>query len=156
MSRSSAAAQLKKELAAIDKARAVLNTQADAIRTVLALLESDPDPMPTASRDAQMLRDAMHDVLSVEHPLHRKVIYERLVEKGVAVNGRNPVNNVGAHLSADDRFKSLGKGMWDLEDRPAKSFNDEQHDELNDSDASDPTWLLDEDVRPIHAFRSAI
>ena len=60
------------------------------------------------------LRDAIYGILSAEHPLHRRTIHDRLLEKGVRIGGRDPVNNVGAHLSLDDRFMSLGMGLWDL------------------------------------------
>ena len=58
--------------------------------------------------------DAIAEILAREGPLHRSVIYDRLVEMGVHIRGRDPVNNVGAHLSIDDRFKNVGRGMWDL------------------------------------------
>lgn len=66
---------------------------------------------PSSSNE---LRTAIYEILSAEGPLHRSEIYERLTEKGVHVPGRDPVNNVGAHLSFDDRFNNVGRGVWGL------------------------------------------
>lgn len=32
------------------------------------------------------------------------------------IPGQSPINNVGAHLSLDPRFMSVGRGVWDLAD----------------------------------------
>lgn len=65
------------------------------------------------------LRNAIADILASEGPLHRRVVHDRLVEMGVHIGGRDPVNNVGAHLSIDPRFRNVGSGIWDLnEPRP--------------------------------------
>ena len=66
------------------------------------------------------LGDAIHEVLTAERPLHRRQVYERLVEMGMTIPGQDPVNNVGAHLSLDPRFMSVGGGVWDLADPPER------------------------------------
>lgn len=66
---------------------------------------------PSSSNE---LRTAIYEILSAEGPLHRSEIYERLTERGVHVPGRDPINNVGAHLSFDDRFNNVGRGVWGL------------------------------------------
>lgn len=60
------------------------------------------------------LRDSIFQMLRTEQPLHRMEIHDRLVEKGFHIGGQKPVNTVGAHLSLDRRFKSLGNGNWAL------------------------------------------
>ena len=45
-------------------------------------------------------------------PLHYTTVYERLVQLGITVPGKDPARNTGAHLSIDKRFESLGSGMW--------------------------------------------
>ena len=64
------------------------------------------------------LRNTMYEILTDEGPLHRTEIYERLAARGISVHGRDPVNAVGAHLSADPRFENVGRGEWDLSDLP--------------------------------------
>ena len=58
--------------------------------------------------------DAIASILAREGPLHRRMIHDRLVEMGVRIGGQSPVNNVGARLSHDPRFRRLGEGVWDL------------------------------------------
>ena len=60
------------------------------------------------------LRDAIADILSVDGTLHRRDIYERLVNRGVQIGGQNPISNVSAHLSIDSRFENVGRGLWQL------------------------------------------
>ena len=60
------------------------------------------------------MRDAVLEILAKEGPLGRQKIYERLVEQGVQVGGRDPVNNVGAHLRSDPRFKRVERDQWAL------------------------------------------
>ena len=87
------------------------------------------EPRRQHSRD---MRDAMVDILAREGPLHRRVIHKRLVEMGVRIGGQDPVNNVGAHLSIDPRFKRVGGGIWDLNEPPAPDAKDS----LGQSDAN--------------------
>ena len=68
-----------------------------------------------SSANSRVLREALYQrLLSVGRPMNRRVLYEHLVNSGIPVNGDNPLNNVGAHMSNDDRFVSMGDGMWGL------------------------------------------
>ena len=93
-------------------------------------------------RETRSMRDAMAEILRKESPLHRRELHDRLVEMGVSVGGRDPVNNVGAHLSADDRFRNVGRGMWDLTspyERAGESEgfgNSDGSDDMNDAPES--------------------
>lgn len=63
----------------------------------------------------EVLHNEIESILRTEgSSLHRKVIYERLLAIGIEVKGRDPISNVGSHLSTDTRFKSCGEGMWGL------------------------------------------
>ena len=77
---------------------------------------ADRRPEPQHRRTDSDLRSAMVDILAGEGPLHRQVIHGRLVEMGVRIGGRDPINNVSAHLSIDPRFRSVGSGVWELND----------------------------------------
>ena len=93
-----------------------------------------PDPaQPTTPSDG--LRNAISEILIAEGgPLHRRVIHSRLVESGVRIGGQDPVNNVGAHLSLDPRFRSIGDGVWDLVEA------DDQYEEDEDEDEESVPW----------------
>ena len=62
------------------------------------------------------LRDAIYEILSAEGSLQRPMIVQRLREKGIMIPGRNPINNLGAHLSIDPRFVRVSRGVWGLSD----------------------------------------
>lgn len=101
--------------------RAVIDEQIAHFEGVLAYYEGNPEQVETRAVPPKSLRNAMWEILKEEgSPLHFKEIYERLKARGIQVAGKEPDRNVGAHLSADERFKSLGQGMWGLASRPAK------------------------------------
>lgn len=72
---------------------------------------------PEQSRTSN-LGDAIYQILRAERPLHRQEVHRRLEEMGMRIPGQSPINNVGAHLSLDPRFTSVGRGVWDLADPP--------------------------------------
>ena len=93
------------------------------------------------SGDGGGLHDAIFAVLSAERPLHRRDIYERVLEMGVTVRGENPVNNVSAHMSLDPRFQSLGGGLWDLAQPPATETDNHPNDPQDDDEGEeDVPW----------------
>ena len=67
---------------------------------------------------AQELTNAIYDALLSERPLHRNVILERVIERGIHVGGAKPMNSVGSYLSTDERFKNCGRGLWTLKEEP--------------------------------------
>ena len=95
------------------------------------------------------LRNAIADILASEGPLHRREVYDRLVERGMHIGGRDPVSNVSAHMSSDQRFRNISRGMWELTeprppdemDRSGKSGSNAVPDDANhdqhDSDEED-------------------
>ena len=110
---------LRSALRDIEEKKRQLDEQYRAITLTLSYFEnSDSDLPQTVGSDgsAVRLRDAIHEILTEERPLHRRAIHDRLVERGVRIAGRDPVNNVGAHLSLDERFESFGDGRWTLSD----------------------------------------
>ena len=61
------------------------------------------------------LRNAMYDMLAeTGAPLHYRELYRRLKDAGVPIGGSDPLRNLGAHLSNDDRFERRGNGKWGL------------------------------------------
>ena len=117
MPSTSTIADLKAALRDIDEKERLLDEQRRAISMTLSYFEGSgadlPQPVGSEGSSAN-LRDAIHEILSEDRPLHRRDIHDRLVERGVRIAGRDPVNNVDAHLSLDERFESLGDGQWTL------------------------------------------
>ena len=93
-------------------------------------------------RNAGDIRDAMEEALKNEGPLHRRELYERLVERGWSLGAEDPLGYVSSRLSTDPRFESLGNGMWGLagalnEAEPPNSYGDSGDDDDNDDDSVD-------------------
>lgn len=127
-----------------------IERQRDGLVVALQYLENSSDASkPSRDRTASDMRDAMVEILAEESPLGRRDIYDRLVERGIHVGGRDPVNNVGAHLSIDSRFGNVGRGMWVLADadraervdntEPDSGF-DASHDEDDSNQEDDVAW----------------
>jgi hypothetical protein len=111
--------KLQETLDQLEAQIAELQKQRDGFREVLAYYGDHPDALETRTAPAKEVRNAMWEILKHEgKPLHFKDIYDRLIEHGVRVAGKEPARNVGAHLSADERFRSLGQGRWGLQSWP--------------------------------------
>lgn len=87
---------------------------------------------------AKTIRNGMFVILKeVGIPLHYSELLRRLEERGVAVNGKDPLRLVGAHLSNDERFKGIGGGIWGLHSWPDSAFrSNEPHTTGNPGDRS--------------------
>ena len=97
-----------------------------------------------SDNSANELREAIYEILSAERPLHRRVIYGFLREKGIYVSGKDPLGNVSAHLSLDPRFENVGRGLWDLATAPPAVDWSEWDDEAGvggeQSESDDVPW----------------
>lgn len=101
----------------------VIQRQVDVYTEVIA--DQELHGVKTESVTSDVLHDEMDGILKAQgSPLHRKIIYERLIAAGIEVAGADPVANTGAHLSSDDRFVSFGDGKWGLAEwRPQANGN---------------------------------
>ncbi len=153
MSNESTIGDLRSAISRLEAEKRRIDEQLRALTTTLRYFESvelggtsspGPSPMPTQIRPegsgraqyhgtSNNLRDAMAEILTAEGPLHRQEIYKRLLSMGMEIPGQRPINNVGAHLSIDSRFKSLGGGVWQLFEPCEETAVDADSDE-NDSD----------------------
>ena len=113
-----------------------IQRQHDALVTALRYLEeSEQVATPPRQRTEKNMRVAVAEILAVEGPLSRRDIHDRLLEQGVHVGGRDPVNNVGAHLSIDPRFVKMGGGLWGLaENADDGAERDDRNDGLDSDD----------------------
>lgn len=106
--------KMRERLAQLESEYTRIGALVEHYRLVIADLEVIEDD-DTAYSHSSNMRDSMEQILRSEaRPLHYREIYNRLVASGVRVNGEDPVRNTGAHLSSDDRFQSLGSGMWGM------------------------------------------
>ena len=72
-------------------------------------------------------------------PLHRQVIYDRLKDLDISVNGRDPVANLGAILSRNGEFEPVGDGLWKLSQGAEEVETEES--QLSENDGEAPTSL---------------
>ena len=98
------------ELAALQES---INVLSGAIKEV-EMADDDAVTTPHRGTFKEELVSAIYDVLEEHGPLHRNVILQKILELGLHVGGG--VRTVGSYLSADDRFKNVGKGLWVLEE----------------------------------------
>ncbi|MCY4108219.1 MAG: hypothetical protein OXG11_04225 [Chloroflexi bacterium] len=121
MSRTATIEGLKREREELEEMRNEIDAKLDAITLIIAHIESGPVKSVRTSEKSQRIRDAIYKILEEDGPLHRKDVYKRLCAVGIKVGGDTEarrVNNVGAHLSHDNRFLGAGeKGVWDLRER---------------------------------------
>lgn len=115
---------VESELKTVSERYKTLCAEVEAARTLIGYVskrqtdtlsgsgKSEKSKQPTYTKT---ITDTAAEILSDGQSLHRNEIYERLVARGgIVIEGEHPVANVGARLSADDRFTSLGGGMWRL------------------------------------------
>lgn len=124
MSRATTIKDIEIELEKLSAQKDDIDDRVHGLEAALRHFESLPPDIPAGQRTEQ-ITNAISEMLEQEHPLHRTVIYSRLQALGIHVGGQDPVNNTGAYMSGDARFKSLGRGMWDIEEPPQRG-----HEEL--------------------------
>ena len=118
MTNPSTISDLRAALKDVEEKKRLLDEQHRALVTTLRYFEglddgSKPQPRHPEHTPAEM-RDAIEDILSLNSPLHRREIHDRLVKMGVSIGGQDSVSNVSAHLSLDPRFENVDRGLWAL------------------------------------------
>ena len=147
--------RLTSEIEELDEARRQKVEQQRSIEVTLRMFQgqdtvaSEPKQRhaETVTTDAG-LNDAIYELLHINGPLHRRDIFDRLIQSGMTIGGRTPINTMAAHLSHDPRFESLGGGLWDLIEQPHDSRGTESsnfevvdgNDELEDEGEDDVPW----------------
>ena len=140
------------EIRGMDERKAELLRQRGALVTTLQFF-GDDDDVPDSSRTPVVrslwtseIPDAIYDILVEAGTLHRQDIYERLEDMGARIGGQNPVNGMGVYLSRDQRFKSLGGGMWTL----AGQAGDDAGDSSGAVSLDDAIFAVLSAERPMH------
>lgn len=109
--------RLKQTLARIEREQDRLRELAGQFRGVINYLDEELDSEPPPLTPGQEMDNMMEKVFAAHgRPMHPKIICEILVQKGINVQGENPVNNTRSHLSLDDRFEPVGNGLWGLKE----------------------------------------
>ena len=122
MSYSTTVKDISTELERLQEEKEKLDKRVEELKgTLLHFQELMESELPSSS--PQTIKDAVRARLAQEgKPMHRKDLYDHLQQLGIRVNGQNPVGNMTAHMSQDDRFESVGDGRWGLRQwtHPAK------------------------------------
>ncbi len=86
---------------------------------------------------AKTIRNAMVEIFQ-EHgsAMHYGSLLPLLLRKGVEVNGKDPLRLVAAHLSNDDRFVSVGNGVWGLNSWPERVLKESSSNRRETGDNS--------------------
>ena len=146
---------LRAALKEIEEKKRKIDEQYRNIAAALRYFEESkkgPHPPPEESSTSN-IGDAIYEILSTERPLHRREVHNRLVEMGMKIPGRDSVNNVGAHLSLDPRFKSVGGGVWDLSDPPVRDESEgarARTEQSRTSNLGDAIYQILRAERPLH------
>ena len=124
----------------LEAKRRQIDKEIEAVHIVIRLKQERASRVDSGGRRtgtyAQELTNAIHDTLLSERPLHRNVILERVIERGIHVGGAKPMNSIGSYLSTDRRFKNCGRGTWTLEEEPVIGMPP------SDKEAGDTTSIL--------------
>ena len=104
---------LRTTLAKLEAERDRMTQEAESFRRVIAYYEGHPLELETLP-PKEARNQAMQILQDETKPLHYKEIYEHLLKRGIRVGGQMPAKNLGAQMSQDSRFVSLGRGMWGL------------------------------------------
>ena len=123
------------ELGRIDERRAELHRQRSALATTLEFFGGSADDIPdSATSPAERsvpngeISNVIYDMLAESGALHRQDIQARLSEMGARIGGQNPVTVVSSHLRSDERFESVGNGLWDLAQPPTTETGNHPND----------------------------
>ena len=106
MSTQAAIRRLKQAVKTFEAQGAEIQKRREAAEIMIAYLENEQDQIPVAPRNkSKAIRDAIYRVLNdAGMPLHRKLIYGRIKAGGISIESKDPVHNLGVHLSVDPRF----------------------------------------------------
>lgn len=95
-----------------------IRARSERIASYEAVIRDMREEFEREEREAiptKLMRNEIVEIFREEgRPLPNAEIYRRLLERGVPVNGQDPVKNVGSHLSLDERFERYGLGVWGL------------------------------------------
>lgn len=123
-------AAIEAEIASYEEKLEPLRRHAQSVRDLLVYFaEKDSDsnsdeaglvgPRTSVARtgpqDAKFARNQLWEILDrADGPMHARDLYHALQMRGIEIKGKDPLNNVRAHLSHDPRFRPVGRGEWDL------------------------------------------
>ena len=101
----------------------------EAVELVIQFAQESTAPSAVrhqAGSFASEVTSAVREMLAAG-PMHRRDILSRLQERGIEFMGRtDPMRVLANFLSRDETTRSVGKGMWDLIDRPMPAQTDEE------------------------------
>ena len=116
MTREGTIADIASELSSAQDQLENLKKTVQNLAGALAHFQSLEEENTQRQRTSSDLNHRLFAILTgLGRPTHRKDIYTLVQqEKGVHINGNDPINNMTAHMSNDPRFMSFGEGKWGL------------------------------------------
>ena len=84
--------------------------------------QDKPNPRYAFGPTKRAIADAMYETLMEERPLHRKVLLQRVMAKGIEIRASSPMKHMAQLLTLDARFKKEpGQyGCWTLSEKHPK------------------------------------
>ncbi len=111
--------RIEQERASLHQRLADLDQQLALLQNVLTLYDTMEDEPEESTSGVKTIRNEMLAILrEIGKPLSYRALYEHLIARDVPVPGKEPLKNVAAHLSNDQRFKRMGQGLWGLASWP--------------------------------------
>ena len=71
-------------------------------------------------------------------PIKLGALYTELVERGVVIGGKIPVNNLGAKLSADGRFETIPHHGWWFRGEPIPKEKTPENEKVHEAYEEEP------------------
>lgn len=93
---------------------------------------------------------AVHDIIEeAGEPVLLRTLYEKLVQRGVAIGGRDPRHNLAQKLYAEKQFKAYGRRGWYFSDRAPKRGNSNPRHEVSGQNEKDPDDIVAGSSQPV-------
>jgi len=139
---SSVVKQMTDKLEKLRAQRSAIDDKIHAFEVAIACWLEDEGPDEQRQTGGGLTNEIWKVLQAAGEPMHYKDVLVHLLAKGIHVPGGNPANNVGAHMSADPRFKNVGRGTWGLRSWQTKAVEHQAPDA--DSDDVAPSEAQDE------------
>ena len=131
-------AEIEAEIGRLEERRGV-------IVSFREIVEAEPEPVSREGTITSQVTDLVEQILSIEGPIHRKELLARVRQQGIYFGSaeKDQLNTFASYLTVDDRFESIGRGVWRLAgpDQHAGAVEDDAEED-NDTSNEEGGVLL--------------
>lgn len=106
--------EIKQQVDDLTSELAAAQFKLDSLTCVLEMLEGKSGTDGDDVQPKQIRNELVEILADLKHPVHYGELLGRLKDRGLSVGGKDPLRNIAAHLSNDERFRSSGNGLWGL------------------------------------------